>query len=109
MRWKCTKCRDFDLCTACYMADKHDLQHTFLRFDTTNSKGTKVPKRANSQTQRVQSLGVFPGARVSRGPDWDWGNQDGEYCSIVSWFQVLSISVIIMVIGTGRLLSRGQY
>ncbi|RUS90925.1 hypothetical protein EGW08_001322 [Elysia chlorotica] len=77
MRWKCTKCRDFDLCTACYMADKHDLQHTFLRFDTTNSKGTKVPKRAHSQGQRVQSLGVFPGARVSRGPDWDWGNQDG--------------------------------
>ena len=39
MRWKCTKCHDFDLCGLCYMADKHDLAHSFQRFDTASSKG----------------------------------------------------------------------
>ena len=39
MRWKCVKCHDYDLCTLCYMADKHDLAHSFQRFETANSKG----------------------------------------------------------------------
>lgn len=39
MRWKCTKCHDFDLCTACYMADKHDLGHAFLRIENALSRG----------------------------------------------------------------------
>ena len=39
MRWKCTKCHDFDLCGLCYMAEKHDLEHSFQRFDTASSKG----------------------------------------------------------------------
>ncbi|KAL3861794.1 hypothetical protein ACJMK2_007813 [Sinanodonta woodiana] len=75
MRWKCTKCHDFDLCTSCYMSDKHDLLHSFQRFDTATSKGVKVPKRLNSV--KVQAWGIVSGARVVRGPDWDWGNQDG--------------------------------
>ncbi|XP_045161724.1 E3 ubiquitin-protein ligase MIB2-like [Mercenaria mercenaria] len=75
MRWKCTKCHDFDLCTLCYMEDKHDLAHSFQRFDTASSKGVKVPKRRDST--KIQSMGNFAGARVVRGPDWDWGNQDG--------------------------------
>ncbi|BFZ22874.1 hypothetical protein BsWGS_25913 [Bradybaena similaris] len=77
MRWKCTKCHDFDLCTLCYMNDKHDVSHSFLRFDTPSSKGVKVPKRVNSQGQKCQAVGIFAGAKVTRGPDWDWGNQDG--------------------------------
>lgn len=28
---------------------------------------------------KVQSKGIFVGAKVARGPDWDWGNQDGKY------------------------------
>ncbi|XP_041378188.1 E3 ubiquitin-protein ligase MIB2-like [Gigantopelta aegis] len=75
MRWKCTKCRDFDLCTLCYMADKHDTSHSFLRIDTASSKGMKVSKRLNCS--RTQSWGIFTGAKCVRGPDWDWGNQDG--------------------------------
>ncbi|XP_059145038.1 E3 ubiquitin-protein ligase MIB2-like [Physella acuta] len=77
MRWKCTKCHDFDLCMLCYMNDKHDLQHAFLRFDNASSKGIKVPKRCMSQNQKVPAFGIYSGARVARGPDWDWGNQDG--------------------------------
>ncbi|XP_021361019.1 E3 ubiquitin-protein ligase MIB2-like isoform X2 [Mizuhopecten yessoensis] len=78
MRWKCTKCHDFDLCTECYMSDKHDLGHSFLRFETSPSKGVKMPKRKDSvNSNKIQSWGIFPGARVLRGPDWDWANQDG--------------------------------
>ena len=53
----------------------------------------KVSKRSASLTlnQKVQAMGIFSGARVSRGPDWDWGNQDGELnymCfSICSWME----------------------
>ena len=36
MRWKCAKCYDFDLCHQCYMGDKHDHTHAFLRFETPN-------------------------------------------------------------------------
>lgn len=38
VRWMCTKCKDFDLCTPCYMSGKHDLNHSFTRFITANSK-----------------------------------------------------------------------
>ena len=36
----------------------------------------KMPKRVDSA--KVTSRGIFTGAKVVRGPDWDWGNQDGE-------------------------------
>jgi len=29
MLWTCTKCYNYDLCTACYMAGKHCLNHKF--------------------------------------------------------------------------------
>jgi E3 ubiquitin-protein ligase mind-bomb len=35
----------------------------------------RVNKRAKSV--KIEAKGIFPGARVIRGPDWDWGNQDG--------------------------------
>ena len=31
---------------------------------------------------KVEARGIFPGAQVKRGPDWDWGNQDGGQQSI---------------------------
>ena len=36
----------------------------------------KVQKRKESV--KLEAKGNFPGARVVRGPDWDWGNQDGK-------------------------------
>ncbi|VDH99791.1 E3 ubiquitin-protein ligase mind-bomb [Mytilus galloprovincialis] len=78
MRWKCTKCLDYDLCTDCYMNDKHDLGHAFLRLETFSSKGVKMPKRKDTlNSTKVRAQGLINGARVVRGPDWDWGNQDG--------------------------------
>ncbi|XP_042895609.1 E3 ubiquitin-protein ligase MIB2 [Parasteatoda tepidariorum] len=75
MRWKCTRCFDFDLCTQCYMSDKHDLTHPFLRLETAASSGVEMPKRQGAA--RLQMKGIFVNAKVVRGPDWDWGNQDG--------------------------------
>lgn len=74
-RWKCMRCYDFDLCNECYMADKHDLAHIFVRYDTAGSAGVEMPKRQGAV--KVQARGIFTGARVVRGHDWDWGNQDG--------------------------------
>ncbi len=33
IRWKCSKCHDYDLCTLCYNAGKHSLDHEFVRLD----------------------------------------------------------------------------
>lgn len=75
MRWKCSSCFDYDLCTTCYMADKHDLAHSFIRYDTVTSKGVEVSQRKSAE--KIPLQGIFVGAKVIRGPDWDWGNQDG--------------------------------
>jgi hypothetical protein len=37
----------------------------------------KLPKRSTSF--KAQAFGIFSGARVIRGPDWDWANQDGKF------------------------------
>ena len=36
MRWKCSKCYDFDLCTLCYNGGKHSLDHEFVRMERTD-------------------------------------------------------------------------
>ena len=36
----------------------------------------KVSKRLNCP--KTQSWGIFTTAKCVRGPDWDWGNQDGN-------------------------------
>ena len=33
IRWKCSQCYDFDLCTQCYMSNKHSEGHKFVRYD----------------------------------------------------------------------------
>ncbi|CAB1336386.1 unnamed protein product, partial [Coregonus sp. 'balchen'] len=38
MRWKCKVCFDYDLCTQCYMNNKHDLGHAFERYETAHSQ-----------------------------------------------------------------------
>lgn len=41
-RWKCAKCADFNLCNTCYMNDRHDLNHPFVRFDVSSSSGYEL-------------------------------------------------------------------
>ncbi|KAL7287477.1 hypothetical protein TKK_0018577 [Trichogramma kaykai] len=75
IRWKCSQCSDYDLCTQCYMSDVHDLEHTFIRFFTYKSVGVDLPPRKNCT--KILLKGIFIGAKVVRGPDWEWGEQDG--------------------------------
>ncbi|XP_054464817.1 E3 ubiquitin-protein ligase MIB2 isoform X2 [Anoplopoma fimbria] len=75
MRWKCKVCFDYDLCTHCYMNNKHDLGHAFERYETAHSQPVILAPRQN--LPRIILKGIFQGVKVVRGPDWDWGNQDG--------------------------------
>ncbi|XP_040590958.1 E3 ubiquitin-protein ligase MIB2 isoform X6 [Mesocricetus auratus] len=75
MRWKCRVCFDYDLCTQCYMHNKHDLTHAFERYETSHSRPVTLSPRQG--LPRVPLRGIFQGAKVVRGPDWEWGSQDG--------------------------------
>ncbi|XP_053546518.1 E3 ubiquitin-protein ligase MIB2 isoform X2 [Bombina bombina] len=75
MRWKCKVCFDYDLCTQCYMNNKHDLSHAFERYETAHSRPVILSPRQG--LPRILLKGIFQGAKVVRGPDWEWGNQDG--------------------------------
>lgn len=37
----------------------------------------EMPKRQGAV--KIAARGIFVGAKVVRGPDWDWGAQDGEW------------------------------
>uniref|UniRef100_A0A8C3WQH3 RING-type E3 ubiquitin transferase n=1 Tax=Catagonus wagneri TaxID=51154 RepID=A0A8C3WQH3_9CETA len=76
MRWKCRVCFDYDLCTQCYMHNKHDLAHAFERYETAHSRPVTLSPRQG--LPRVPLRGIFQGAKVVRGPDWEWGSQDGK-------------------------------
>ncbi|THD21277.1 E3 ubiquitin-protein ligase MIB2 [Fasciola hepatica] len=73
-RWKCVVCLSTDLCSTCYHSDKHSLTHQFLRI--TAPYKTRVIVGRRLKQRRVEALGLFPKARVVRGIDWSWGNQD---------------------------------
>uniref|UniRef100_A0A7N5KRR0 RING-type E3 ubiquitin transferase n=1 Tax=Ailuropoda melanoleuca TaxID=9646 RepID=A0A7N5KRR0_AILME len=75
MRWKCRVCFDYDLCTQCYMHDKHELAHAFERYETAHSRPVVLSPRQG--LPRTPLRGIFQGAKVVRGPDWEWGSQDG--------------------------------
>ena len=56
----------------------------------------KVSKRRDST--KIQVMGNFAGARVVRGPDWDWGNQDGKFSpTCFSLFLYLSYSKALLM------------
>ncbi|XP_067658955.1 E3 ubiquitin-protein ligase MIB2-like isoform X2 [Haliotis asinina] len=75
IRWKCSVCDDVDLCSVCYVTDKHDLTHPFLRIDSVGAQAVPVGKR--NQCMKARAMGIFPGATVVRGKDWRFDNQDG--------------------------------
>ncbi|XP_037933778.1 E3 ubiquitin-protein ligase mind-bomb isoform X2 [Teleopsis dalmanni] len=75
IRWKCAECINYDLCSICYHGDKHHLRHRFFRITTPGGDRTMLEPRRKSK--KVAVRGIFPGARVVRGVDWQWEDQDG--------------------------------
>lgn len=75
MRWKCADCPNFDLCSVCYHGDKHHLRHRFYRLNGPSAERALVEARRKSK--KITARGIFPGARVVRGVDWQWEDQDG--------------------------------
>lgn len=75
IRWKCAECNNYDLCSICYHGDKHHLRHRFYRITTPGSE--RIPLEPRRKTKKIAIRGIFPGARVVRGVDWQWEDQDG--------------------------------
>ncbi|KAH3847253.1 hypothetical protein DPMN_089572 [Dreissena polymorpha] len=75
IRWKCAECANYDLCSVCYHNDKHNLRHRFYRINTPKSERACMETRRKSK--KITVRGIFPGARVIRGVDWQWEDQDG--------------------------------
>ncbi|KAL3862651.1 hypothetical protein ACJMK2_008605 [Sinanodonta woodiana] len=73
--WRCNVCTGVALCSTCYFENKHDISHKFKRFDCADHEGEDVPPRITSR--KVPAYGLFEKAKVVRGPDWRWINQDG--------------------------------
>ncbi|XP_037088726.1 LOW QUALITY PROTEIN: E3 ubiquitin-protein ligase MIB2-like [Pollicipes pollicipes] len=76
MRWRCAVCPELDLCTPCYMQDRHDTSHPCVRFERSTLPGVEVPCRRDSTKHQLK--GIFTNAKVVRGVDWEWGDQDGN-------------------------------
>ncbi|XP_053689884.1 E3 ubiquitin-protein ligase mind-bomb isoform X2 [Sabethes cyaneus] len=75
IRWKCAECNNYDLCSICYHGDKHHMRHRFHRISTPGGEKTMLEPRR--KTKKIAVRGIFPGARVVRGVDWQWEDQDG--------------------------------
>ncbi|XP_036326768.1 E3 ubiquitin-protein ligase mind-bomb isoform X2 [Rhagoletis pomonella] len=75
IRWKCAECINYDLCSICYHGDKHHLRHRFYRIATPG--GERIMLEPRRKSKKVAVRGIFPGARVVRGVDWQWEDQDG--------------------------------
>ncbi|XP_039257822.2 E3 ubiquitin-protein ligase MIB1-like [Styela clava] len=75
IRWKCAECHNYDLCSACYHGDKHHLRHRFYRIVFPDEERVLLDSRKKSK--KICARGIFLGARVVRGVDWQWEDQDG--------------------------------
>lgn len=75
IRWKCAECSNFDLCSICYHLDKHNLRHRFYRILSPGQERVLMDPRRKGK--KVQTRGIYPSARVIRGVDWQWEDQDG--------------------------------
>ena len=60
--FKCAECINYDLCTQCYMSDKHHLRHRFYRILLPD--GARILCESRRKTKKIVSRGLFPGARI---------------------------------------------
>ncbi|RNA27483.1 E3 ubiquitin- ligase MIB1 [Brachionus plicatilis] len=81
IRWVCADClandnRNINLCSRCYHDDKHQTKHRFFRILTHLSEKVLVEPRKKSK--KLSFKGIYPGAKVVRGIDWSWDDQDNS-------------------------------
>ncbi|XP_068679361.1 E3 ubiquitin-protein ligase MIB1-like [Montipora capricornis] len=76
IKWRCADCSNYDLCSVCYHGDKHQLRHRFYRMNSPSSDSSALVE-ARRKSKKITARGIFPGARVVRGVDWQWEDQDG--------------------------------
>lgn len=74
-RWLCAECLNSDLCSICYHNEKRCCKHRHYRITIPRSDPILLEPRKKSK--KLQLRGLFPGARVNRGVDWQWDDQDG--------------------------------
>uniref|UniRef100_A0A1I8IXM8 RING-type E3 ubiquitin transferase n=1 Tax=Macrostomum lignano TaxID=282301 RepID=A0A1I8IXM8_9PLAT len=73
IRWTCAEC---DIIIAC-ARPVITAMRTILITNSIGSTIIKVPVGKRRGCVKMDARGIFAGARVVRGPDWDWGRQDG--------------------------------
>ncbi|XP_049519876.1 uncharacterized protein LOC119446117 isoform X2 [Dermacentor silvarum] len=69
-RWKCDVCTDYDLCTPCYLSNKHNFGHVFVRFDRPQGEGIRVSSKRESSkvnTAGISHTGIYCDACGERG------------------------------------------
>lgn len=82
-----------DLCSTCYHGEKHNLRHRFIliewpmavrgTFDmiaaaaSRSSNNCPLVLEQRKKSKKITVRGIFNGARVVRGVDWQWDDQDG--------------------------------
>ncbi|ESN99896.1 hypothetical protein HELRODRAFT_93069, partial [Helobdella robusta] len=96
----CSKCINVNLCTKCYMSDKHDVHHHFFRLQTPTDK---INYELETKSKKIECSGAFVGSIVERGFDWSWDDQDGgpgskgQVIEIQNWGSESSNSVAKVV------------
>ncbi|XP_048739893.2 uncharacterized protein LOC125648693 isoform X2 [Ostrea edulis] len=65
LRWKCTQCSDFDLCTECYMNDEDDVNHIYQRIVQEGASETLQTTRKEVIESRKTLSGIFVGTEVT--------------------------------------------
>ncbi|CAG2195097.1 MIB [Mytilus edulis] len=58
IRWKCLICADYNLCTKCYITDRHDTEHIFYRLICPNSKRFQKNGIVKYYTNNRSTVGV---------------------------------------------------
>lgn len=104
----------YDLCSACYHADKHNVRHRFERHTVAGGEACVVEARRKSK--KLVARGMFAGARVVRGVDWRWDEQDGgngrrgRVAELHDWTatSLRSAALVVWDVGTRNLYRVGK-
>ena len=72
----------------------HDKIIVVLHLIISGPFSVRMPVGKRSDAVKVQSKGLFPGAKVSRGRDWKWADQDGGNGEIGTLTEITAWSLV---------------